>query len=107
MTKTKFILRCAGYAVGKIAGLVLALWLVSCGQPLKNDYKPVYSDVIYRHSGITKRDTFLGYSRFVSAQDAMFYDKNSFYVEDEKHGVTFKCFDCDLLESKLIIKQRP
>lgn len=28
MTKTKFILRCAGYAVGKMAGLVLALWLV-------------------------------------------------------------------------------
>lgn len=35
MTKTKFIFRCAGYAVGKVAGLVLALWLVSCGQPPK------------------------------------------------------------------------
>lgn len=38
MSKNKFILRCVGYVVGKIAGLVLALWLVSCEPP--ENHKP-------------------------------------------------------------------
>jgi hypothetical protein len=48
MTKIKFILRCAGYAVGKVAGLVLALWLVQgykTTHPIR--YSPIESDRYY------------------------------------------------------------
>ena len=48
MTKTKFILRCIGYAVGKIAGLVLALWLVQgckTTQPVR--HSPIQNDRYY------------------------------------------------------------
>lgn len=48
MTKNKFILRCVGYAVGKIASLVLALWLAqgckaTCKKSLQVQNEPYYA----------------------------------------------------------------
>lgn len=48
MTKTKFILRCAGYAVGKIAGLVLALTTAQgCKATPPVRYSPIQNDRYY------------------------------------------------------------
>lgn len=48
MTKSKFILRCAGYAIGKIAGLMLALWLVQgCKTTKPVRHSPIQNDRYY------------------------------------------------------------
>lgn len=48
MTKTKFILQSVGYAVGKIAGLVLALWLAQgCKATHPVQYSPIHDDRYY------------------------------------------------------------
>ena len=48
MTKTKFILQSVGYAVGKIAGLVLALWLAQgCKATHPVQYSPIQNDRYY------------------------------------------------------------
>ena len=87
MTKTKFILQSVGYAVGKIAGLVLALWLVSCGhRGCVGDYQ-----VVFIQNG--KTDTVRAGGFYLPTENGFQMICNG--MSDER---SFECRDCKLLK---------